>query len=108
MDCIPYINDLQIEINILNDIKENSECDLAKINKKIQDKEFLIQRCKENLSKLSNNHIEYRLYLNLLNGLKPSQAVEKVAQENYLNDIKPNSVAWIWQYYKNLQKIINN
>ena len=59
-----------------------------------------------NLSKLSNNQIEYKLYLKMLNGKTASQAVSEVADENYMNDIKPSSLSSIWVYYKNMQKII--
>lgn len=106
MDCIPYINDLQIEINILNDIKKYGNCDLDKICKQIQEKQILIEKCKENLSKLSTNSIEYRIYLKLLNGKTPSEAIKIISDENYYNDVKPSAPSNIWKYYKKLQKII--
>lgn len=105
MDCIPYINDLQLEINILKDImndnnKDNIEC-------QIKEKEDLMRQCKNNLSKLSSCKIEYRIYLKLLEGKNVSKAIEEVASENYQNDIKPASVDRLWKiYYKNLKKII--
>lgn len=107
MDCIPYINDLQIEINILKDIKQEGNCDSDSIDKKIKEKENLIQNCKENLSKLSINSIEYRLYLKILSGLKPSKAVEEIANENYKNNKKPFAPSKIWKnYYPKVKKII--
>lgn len=107
MDCIPYINDLKVEIQILNDVKTNFEGDTSNIDEKIKEKEKLIEKCKDNLSKLSKNSIEYRLYLNILNGLTPTKAVEKVANENYENDIKPSSVDRIWRnYYKKIKKFL--
>ncbi len=106
MDCIPYINDLNIEINILKDVKANGKCDIDEINKQIEEKENLINKCKENLSKLSVNSIEYRLYLKILNGVKPSRAVEEIANENYLKDITPATPSKIWEkYYKKIKKI---
>ena len=42
----------------------------------------------------------------MLNGKTASQAVSEVADENYMNDIKPSSLSSIWVYYKNMQKII--
>lgn len=107
MDCIPYINDLQVEIKILKDIKANQNCNTNEIDKKIQEKERLIDICKNNLSKLTINSIEYRLYLKILNGKSPTKAVEEVAEENYLNDIKPSSIRPIWEKYKNMKNIIN-
>ena len=41
---------------------------------------------------MSINKIEYRLYLALLSGLNPNKAVEKIANENYVNDIKPSII----------------
>lgn len=106
-DCIPYINDLQQEILILNDIKENSDCNLDEINNKIQFKQNLIDKCKDNLSKMSNNSIEYRLYLKLLNGITPTKAVQEIAEENYLNDIKPTNESYIFRTsYKKIKELL--
>lgn len=105
-ECIPYINDLYLEIQILKAIKQNDKCDIDNINKQIKEKENILIRCRNNLEKLSNNQIYYKLYLNLLNGLTPSQSVEKVAQDNYLQGIKPSSVSKIWEYYKKMKKMI--
>lgn len=105
MDCIPYINDLQLEINMLKDIKGSNNDEY--IDKRIQEKTNLIEKCKDNLSKLSGYNIEYRIYLKILEGKKPSKAIEEVANENYQKDIKPASVDRLWKiYYKNLKKII--
>ena len=46
MDCIPYINDLQLEIKILEDVKKSGHCAREEIDKKIKDKQELIERCK--------------------------------------------------------------
>lgn len=107
MDCIPYISDLKVEINILKDLKKNNIGDNSKINEQIKEKELLISKCKENLSMLSINSIEYRLYLKILNGARPSKAVEEIASENYINNIKPSSVNKIWiNYYKKIKKFL--
>lgn len=100
MDCIPYIKNLLLEIEMLEKINNNPE-----IDKKIQEKKDLVEACKETLNKLSTDNIEYRLYMKIINGLNPTKAVKEVADENYINDIKPNSEAQIWKYYKNLKKI---
>lgn len=108
MDCIPYINDLQLEIYILDDIKKvcGNEDKVKKIDIKINERKSLIKKCEENLSKLSDNNIEYRLYLKILDGKRPSKAVEEIADENYENDLKPTSLSNIWNYYKKIKKII--
>ena len=104
MECIKYINDLETEIKILKDLKGNINCDDSEIEEKIKNKEQLIEKCKENLSKLSDNQICYRIYLYMLNGLNPSKAIEKIAEENYIKDIKPNAPSNLWKYYKKIQK----
>lgn len=105
MDCIPYINDLLIEIKMLEEL--NSDDD--NIKNKIHEKQSQIKRIRQNLANLSLNSIEYRLYLKLLNGLKPTKAISEIATENYQNDIKPAEESIIWKkYYKNLKKILNS
>ena len=103
MDCIPYINDLLTEIDIL---KSFSDTDEERI-KKIQEKESLVEIIKSNLSKFSKNSIEYRIYFYYLSGMSISKAISKVADENYENDIKPFTERAIYKkYYKNLKKYI--
>lgn len=102
MDCIPYISDLLIEIDMLKKFDNDSE-----IEKKINEKRKLIEECKNNLSKLSNNKIEYRIYLYYLNGMSINKAIQKVADENYANDIKPCTERAIYKnYYKNIKNFI--
>lgn len=110
MECIKYINDLKIEIDMLNDTLNDcrDEREYKNITRILASKNELMKKYKDNLEKLSDNQIEYRIYLKMLNGIKPSKAVEEVAEENYLNNIKPNSLTQVWIYYQNLQKIINN
>lgn len=108
MDCIPYIKDLQLEIQILKDVKANGNCDVSKVEKQINDKQLLIEKCKDNLSKLSDNQICYRIYLNMLNGMSVSKSIDKVAEENYMKGITPGEPSAIWKYYyPNLKKILN-
>lgn len=107
MDCIPYINDLQLEIKILEDVKKGGHCDIEEINNKIKNKQELMARCKENLSKLSDDKICYRIYLKMLNGLSASRAVEEVAEENYIKNIKPVDTTTLWKnYYKKVKQFL--
>lgn len=107
MTCIPYINDLSIEIDILRAVKKDGNCDIGEIDRQIKEKQNLINICKENLSLMSKNSIEYRLYLKILEGKKPSQAVKEIADENYENDVRPTSPSKIWEKnYKKMKKII--
>lgn len=105
MDCIPYINDLQLEIDTLKEL--NKGCKSKKIEKQIRIKEEKIAKCKYNLSKLSKGNIEYRIYLKLLDGKTASKAIKEIADENYINNIKPSSEASLWMYYKKLKEIIH-
>ena len=103
MDCISYINDLIIEIDILKKLDNNN----PEIINKINEKEKLLEECKFNLSKLSKNSIEYRIYLYYLNGMSINKAIQKVADENYRNDIKRFTERAIYKnYYKNLKEFI--
>lgn len=108
MDCIKYINDLSVEIEILKDLLTSSEKDKFEIEDRINRKTVILEKCKRNLEKLSDNQVCYRIYLNILNGMSVSKAIEKVADENYINNVKPSSSETIWKYYyPNLKKIIN-
>ena len=57
----------------------------------------------DNLSKMDG--IEYRLFSYMMQGIKPTKAIEKVADENYLKGIKPATERGIIPYYKNVKKI---
>lgn len=110
MECIKYINDLTVEIEMLNqmlnqNLNNNKYYEIKKI---IDDKIILLEKCKENLEKLSSNQIEYKIYLNILNGLSVSKAIEKVADENYEKGISPSSKSALWRnYYPKLKKMLN-
>lgn len=110
MECIKYINDLNIEIEMLKQSLEEckDENEYNKINVIINDKNKKMNKYKENLNKLSDSKIEYRIYLKILNGLSITKAIEEVAEENYLNDTKPTTSYAIWKYYyPNLKKFLN-
>ena len=107
MDCIPFINDLEIELEILYDLKRSGSSSIELIDKQIIEKEKVLLRCKENIKKLSINKVYYRIYSKILDGLNPSKAIEEVAQENYINDVKPSSIPGLWIYYREIKKIIN-
>lgn len=76
---------------------------LESINKEISHLEDLKKTYLDNLSKMDG--IEYRLYSYILKGLNPTKAISKVAEENYLRDIKPATERGIAKYYNNMKKI---
>ena len=47
-----------------------------------------------------------RLHSKINKGVRPTHAVEQVAEENYINDVKPNSISSIWRYYIKLKKVL--
>ena len=55
---------------------------------------------------MSNNKICYKIYLYMLQGMKASEVIEKLAYENYINGIRPSSTTSLWRYYKKMQKIL--
>lgn len=109
VECIKIINDLKVELDMLKDALRDcrDEREYRNLERVIKGKEEQLDRYKTNMAKLSDNQIEYRIYLKLLNGLTPTRAVEEVAEENYLRDVSPTGTSQIWnKYYKNLKKII--
>lgn len=107
MDCIPYIENLRLEVQTLKDYKTKFCSDEETVDKMIAEKEQLIEKCKENLSKLSDDQICYRIYLHMLNGLSATKAIEKVSEENIAHGIKPTDISSIWEnYYKKLKKML--
>lgn len=109
MECIKYINDLKIEIDMLNDTLNDcrDEREYKNITRILASKNELMKKYKDNLEKLSDNQIEYRIYLKMLNGLSPTKAIKEVSDENYENGTSPTDITTIWKnYYSNLKKII--
>lgn len=108
IDCVPYINDLQIEIGILKEVmKDKDDKNKKQIMEKITCKEKIIKNCIDNLKQLSNNQICYRIYVNMLSGLSVNKSIAKVAEENYLNNVKPASESMIFKkYYPELKKML--
>ncbi len=106
MDCIPYIEDLKKEIDILEEVKRNSNCNKKQINKIINKKKGTVKKIEINLQKMSGNQIYYKIYLYLLQGLKVSEALEKVSYDNYINDVKPIALSSLWKHYEKMKKIL--
>ena len=99
MECIKYINDLEIKIETLERLKGHVD-DEEKINKQINEKKMLLNECKNNLRKLSDNEVCYKLYIYMLDGLSPTKAIEKVSEEYYYSE------PTVWRYYRALKKML--
>lgn len=111
MECIKYINDLDVEIKMLEEAKKEcrDEREWNNLTRVISYKKDQMKRYKDNLSKLSDCQIEYRIYLKMLNGLSPTKAVEEVAEENYQKGIKPTDIPYIFtKHYKQMKEILQN
>lgn len=107
MECIKYINDLAIEIEILKDLVNEVESNNDEILERINRKTKILEKCKTNLEKFSSDQVCYRIYVKVLNGYSLSKAIEKVAEENYLNNLRPCHPYTLWKnYYPKMKKIL--
>ena len=102
------INDIDGKLKLFNLEKERISKNkpnirLDEINKEISTLEATKRQYMDILSQMDG--IEYRLYSYLLRGFNVTKAIDKVAEENYLNDIKPATKQGILPYYKNMRKI---
>ena len=59
----------------------------------------------EIIDKLESS-IEIRIFKYLIKGYSPTKTVNKIAEENYLNGLKPISLTSIWGKYKKVKKFI--
>lgn len=106
------------------DCIESAELTLKAINKELKctTDEETIQKLQNQKRKLEDNvqqyyellskmpEIENRLVYKIVYlGKAPMQAIKEVADENYLNDIKPNSIRQIQRiYYKKVKNVITD
>ena len=58
------------------------------------------------VNNITANEIYCRLHSKINKGVRPTHAVEQVAEENYINDVRPNSLSSIWRYYIKLKKAL--
>ena len=103
MEEIKYIENLERQIEELKNEVSSKELEVE-----IKRKQLILDRCKDNLTKLSDNQVCYRIYVYILNGFSVTKAIEKVAEENFFNDEKPTTSNTIWKYYyPKLKKMLN-
>ena len=108
MEKIDFINDLELQIQILMELKIDADCEVKDLNEKIERKRAILNRCKKHLEILEEDEICYRIYLHILDGMTVTKAIEKVAEENYFNNVKPTSPQTLWKYYyPKLKKMLN-
>ena len=113
MIIVKCIKNVEKELEIISielereSLKENP--DEKYTNKLLKEKEKLekyLNKYKDNLSKLDD--IEARIYYKIAyEGLNPMKAIDKVAEENYLNDKKPTNNNYIFRtIYPKIKKML--
>lgn len=107
MDCVKYINDLAVEIEILKELRDGLDSNQTELEERIRRKTLILENCQKNLEKFSEDKICYRIYVKILNGYSLSKAIDKVAEENYINNVRPCHPYTIWKnYYPKMKKIL--
>ena len=107
MIIVQCIKDVEVELSVLkkelNRLKEKiTDIDELKIKtlkfeiKKLND---LVEDYVNKLDQLED--ISARIYYKIVyEGINVTSAITKIAEENYIKDIKPSSVSRLWEYYK--------
>ncbi len=103
-----FEEDFIYSVEELKDIKKYYEMEYhrtnnSKFQNNLDEIEAYLNEYNKILENIENS-TELKLYKYLNLGLSPSKAVEKVATENYLKDLKPSSIPQCWRYYKKLSK----
>lgn len=113
MLIVKCIKNVEKELEVVNieleRERKKEEVDPLKIKELTYKQEELQQyldKYKSNLSQLDD--IEARIYYKIAyEGLNPMKAIDKVAEENYLNDKKPTSNNYIFRvFYPNVKKML--
>ena len=91
------------------DIKIRDDDYIKKINEKLEKLEREIVTLEDTKEKYINtlyklDGIEYRLYTNILKGYNPTNAIEKVGEENYLRGTKPTTRNGLLPYYYKIKE----
>ena len=108
MLIVKCIKNVEKELEIVNlELKRTNNADKELLKEKEELTAYL-ENYKEALKGL--DEIESRIYYKIVyEGFPPTKAIEKVAEENYLRDIKPNN--WVYIYnkiYPTVKKLLEN
>lgn len=98
MIIVKCINDVKTELEVVDlELQRTGNNNPELISKK----EELVSYLEKYQNALKNmNDLESRIYCKIVfDGLNPMKAIEKVAEENYLKDIKPSTPLHIYQKY---------
>lgn len=87
---------IDIELERESNKKQANQEQIDKLVKQKEDLQSYIDKYKLNLSQLDD--LSARIYYKIAyEGLNPMKAIDKVAEENYLNDKKPTSNNYIFR-----------
>lgn len=102
MLIIKCIKNVEKELEIVNlELERTNNSDKELLMQKEELTSYL-EKYKQALKSL--DEIESRIYFKIVyEGIPPTKAIEKVAEENYLKDIKPNN--WVYIYNKIYPKV---
>ncbi len=113
MIIVKCIKNVEKELEVINS-ELNRESKKEKVNqqyicelsKNKDELERYLNQYKKNLSELDN--IEARLYYKIVyEGLPPTKAINKIADENYARDLRPSSPEHIFRtFYPKIKKLI--
>lgn len=108
MLIVKCIKNVEKELEIVNlELKRTNNADKELLKEK-EELTVYLENYKEALKGL--DEIESRIYYKIVyEGFPPTKAIEKVAEENYLRDIKPNN--WVYIYnkiYPTVKKLLEN
>lgn len=101
MIIVKCIKNVEKELEVINSELErelsksshNAEL-IVELKKEKSNLEKYLENYKKSLKEL--NEIESRIYYKIVyEGISVMKAIEKVAEENYLNGVKPTNVQWI-------------
>lgn len=101
MIIVKCIKNVEKELEVINSElerestkQEKNEEYITELSKEKENLEEYLESYKKNLKEL--NEIETRIYYKIVyEGFGVMKAIEKVAEENYLNGVKPTNVQWI-------------
>lgn len=106
MLVVKCIKNVEKELQVVNLELERTGYEDQELIQKQKELTDYLEKYKSVLLELSD--MESRLYYKIVyEGLNPSRAIEKVAEENYLNDVRPNNPDHIRKFiYKNVKKYL--
>ena len=107
-ECEKYMTSFELEIKIIEGLVKKTDNNKIKelLKQDVDNKKNLLSKYRSVLSNIASDEICCRLFAKILEGTPPTIAVEKIATENYHNNIKPYSLSAIWRYYSKIKELL--